>query len=171
MPNPISTLPNPKADRTDPELEVDELLGDDASATRLDTDPIESDDDLEVVRLSTGFGADPTRDGIDTEDSAAPPKQESKARYGLIALVLGVFLLGSFAINLKQSRDVASLEIQNAEFEQALGAAVARIDSETARANGAEAALGRVDNAVDVVNERILGLQEALDGLRAATTR
>ena len=37
--------------------------------------------------------------------------------------------------------------------------------------DGAEAALDRVDSAVDVVNERVLGLQEALDGLREATVR
>lgn len=82
-----------------------------------------------------------------------------------------MILVGSIAINLKQSRDVASLEGQNAEIEQALSAAVERIDIETARANGAEAALERVDSAVDVVSERVRGLQDALEGLREATLR
>lgn len=79
--------------------------------------------------------------------------------------------MGSVAVNLKQSRDVAALATQSAEFEQALGAAIERLDVETSRANGAEAALGRVDTAVDLVNERVMGLQEALDGLREATVR
>ena len=74
-------------------------------------------------------------------------------------------------VNLKQSGDVGRLEAERAELQQAVDAAVERIDSETLRANGAEAALDRVDSAVDVVNERVLGLQEALDGLREATVR
>ena len=114
----------------------------------------------------------------DTEDAASQDADESEAsadeskgRMGLIALVLAVLLLGSIAINLKQSGDVASLELKSAESEQALGAAIERIDLESSRANGAEAALNRVDVAVDIVNERALGLQEALDQLREATVR
>ena len=147
MSNPISTLPNatePEDDR--PELEIDDL--DAAAETVLEIDEPEAE-------------ADAT-----TGDST-----ESKGRSGLVLLVLAGLLLGSIAINLKQSRDVANLESRSSEYEQALAAAVERIDSETARADGAEAALDRVDSAVDLVNERVLGLQEALDGLREATVR
>ena len=144
MSNPISILPTadePEDDR--PELEVDDL--DTAAATELEVD--------------------------EPEFADGPDSTEKKGRSGLVLLVLAGLLLGSIAINLKQSRDVANLEARSSEYEQALAAAVERIDSETARADGAEAALDRVDGAVDLVNERVLGLQEALDGLREATLR
>ena len=149
MSNPISTLPNatePEDDR--PELEVDDLGA---------TEPV-----LEVDEPES------------SQEAAAPSTSddtESKGRSGLILLILAGLLLGSVAINLKRSRDVANLEARSSEYQQALAAAVERIDSETARADGAEAALDRVDSAVDLVNERVLGLQEALDGLRDATVR
>ncbi len=149
MSNPISTLPTadePQEDR--PELEVDDL--DTAAATELEVDEPE------------------VSDGPDT---TVGDSTEKKGRSGFVLLVLAGLLLGSIAINLKQSRDVANLEARSSEYEQALAAAVERIDSETARADGAEAALDRVDGAVDLVNERVLGLQEALDGLREATLR
>jgi hypothetical protein len=144
--NPISTLPNTDADA-------------DADA----------DADVNANSIDTAQPDHSEKAGV--ADSVEAPGREAKGRSGLIVLILGVLLVGSVAINLKQSRDVASLESANSEFEQALTAAVERIDVETARANGAEAALARVDSAVDVVNERILGLQDALDGLREATVR
>ena len=149
MSNPISILPTadePEDDR--PELEVDDL--DTAAATKLEVDEPE---------MADGPG------------STVGDSTEKKGRSGFVLLVLAGLLLGSIAINLKQSRDVANLEARSSEYEQALAAAVERIDSETARADGAEAALDRVDGAVDLVNERVLGLQEALDGLREATLR
>ncbi|MGB0621650.1 MAG: hypothetical protein ACPGVZ_19480 [Myxococcota bacterium] len=149
MSHPISTLPTadePEEDR--PELEVDDL--DTAAATELEVDEPEM---------------------ADGPDSTVGDSTEKKGRSGFVLLVLAGLLLGSIAINLKQSRDVANLAARSSEYEQALAAAVERIDSETARANGAEAALDRVDGAVDLVNERVLGLQEALDGLREATLR
>jgi hypothetical protein len=111
--------------------------------------------------------------GAAGEEAEAAPAEPRRARsgVGLLALVLGALLLISVAINLKQSRDVANLETRSQEYQQALAAAVERIDSEAARADGAEQALDRVDLAVDVVNERVLGLQEALDQLREATVR
>ena len=156
MSNPISTLPNatePEDDR--PELEVDDL--DAAAETTLEVDDSDADE------------AAPT----DLSAAETPGEEEKSSRggSGLILIVLAGLLLGSVAINLKQSRDVATLEARSSEYEQALAAAVERIDSESARADGAEAALDRVDSAVDVVNERVLGLQEALDGLREATIR
>jgi len=158
MSNPISTLPNasePDEDR--PELEVDDL--DTASETELEVDAPEDAPDTEASEAGT--------------ETETPGKDEKPSRggSGLLILVLAGLLLGSVAINLKQSRDVANLEARSSEYEQALAAAVERIDSETARADGAEAALDRVDSAVDLVNERVLGLQEALDGLREATLR
>lgn len=152
MSNPITTLPNttePEDDR--PELEVDDL---DAAAETV----------LEVEEAAEA----PTETSAET---TSEEEKSSRGRSGLILIVLAGLLLGSVAINLKQSRDVATLEARSSEYEQALAAAVERIDSETARADGAEAALDRVDSAVDLVNERVLGLQEALDGLREATVR
>ena len=150
MSNPISTLPNaaPETESTEderPELEVDETFGDEPPALEIDEDP-------------------------EPERAAAEPSG-SRGRNGLILLILTGLLLGSVAINLKQSRDVAGLEARSSEYQQALAAAVERIDSEVARADSAEAALDRVDSAVGVVNERVLGLQQALDGLREATVR
>ena len=113
-------------------------------------------------------------DDLDTAsetETAGKDDKPSRSDSGLLILVLAGLLLGSAAINLKQSRDVANLEARSSEYEQALAAAVERIDSETARADRAEAALDRVDSAVDLVNERVLGLQDALDGLREATLR
>ena len=105
------------------------------------------------------------------EDATEEAPSEKRTGTNLIALVLAGLLLGSIAINLNQSRQVSNLEARSGEYQQALAAAVDRIDSEASRADGAEAALTRVDVAVDVVNERVLGLQEALDGLRDATVR
>ena len=113
-------------------------------------------------------------DDLDTAsetETAGKDDKPSRSDSGLLILVLAGLLLGSAAINLKQSRDVANLEARSSEYEQALAAAVERIDSETARADRAEAALDRVDSAVDLVNERVLGLQDALHGLREATLR
>jgi len=120
----------------------------------------------EALREAITKTADADKDA--TEE--APPS-EIRTGTSLIALVLAGLLLGSIALNLNQSRQVSNLEARSGEYQQALAAAVERIDSETSRADGAEAALARVDVAVDVVNERVLGLQEALDGLRDATVR
>lgn len=156
MSNPISTLPGVNVPNDEPKLEVDGPF-DTAESPPLEVDEIEEASEPSV------------------EDSEPVPGEadtgQSKSRMGLIALVLAVLLVGSIAINLKQSRDVATLETQSAEIEQALDAAVERIDVETARANSAESALDRVDGAVDIVNEQVLGLQEALNGLREATAR
>jgi len=151
MSNPISALPDTDATthHDEPEVAVDEFL----------------DEDSSTAEQATENGSS------ETPYSADLPADESKGRSGLIALILAILLVGSVAINLKQSGDVASLEAKSSEFERALTAAVARIDLETARADGAEAALQRVDSAVDVVNESVLGLQDALDGLREATIR
>ena len=156
MSNPISTLPNATELEEDrPELEVDDL--DIASETELEVDAPE-----DAPKRKTSPAE------IETADKDDKP---SRGGSGLLILVLTGLLLGSVAINLKQSRDVANLEARSSEYEQALAAAVERIDSETARADRAEAALDRVDSAVDLVNERVLGLQDALDGLREATLR
>lgn len=156
MSNPISTLPNAtELDEDRPELEVDDL--DIASETELEVDAPEDAPERETSPAET--------------ETAGKDDKPSRGGSGLLILVLAGLLLGSVAINLKQSRDVAHLEARSSEYEQALAAAVERIDSETARADGAEAALDRVDSAVDLVNERVLGLQEALDGLREATLR
>ena len=101
----------------------------------------------------------------------AEGEKADKSGRGLITLALAVLLLGSVAINLKQSRDLSILEIRGQEYQQALAAAVERIDAEVARADGAEAALGRVDEAVSVVNQQMVGLSQALDHLRDATQR
>ena len=85
-------------------------------------------------------------------------------------VVLAVLLLGSLALNLKQTRAVGALERKSEEFQTALTTAVERIDQETARADAAESRLRGITGAVDTVNDRIASLQEALDALRAATT-
>jgi hypothetical protein len=123
----------------------------------------------------TAVGYNETDTSAETTATGPEPAttDRASARTGssLLALALGALLLFSVAINLKQSRDVAQLEARSGEYQQALAAAVERIDAEAARADGAEAALDRVDLAVDVVNERVLGLQAALDQLREATVR
>ncbi len=171
---PISRLPNlkdvsddslsPDEARTDePVLEVDELTDADGEPPALEVDA----DDLSRSEARSEASSE------DSDDTAGEQTEEedSKRGAGFIALVLAALLVGSVAINLKQSRDVSVLETRSQEYEQALAAAVERIDSETTRAQSAEAALDRVDSAVDVVNERVLGLQQALDGLREATIR
>ncbi len=126
---------------------------------------------------AVGYTETETEPDASVETTATGPEpsttDRASARTGssLLALALGALLLFSVAINLKQSRDVAQLEARSGEYQQALAAAVERIDAEAARADGAEAALDRVDLAVDVVNERVLGLQAALDQLREATVR
>ena len=122
----------------------------------------------EALTEATTTTADVDEDATDAADEAPSEKRTGTS---LIALVLAGLLLGSIALNLNQSRQVSNLEARSGEYQQALAAAVDRIDSEASRADGAEAALTRVDVAVDVVNERVLGLQEALDGLRDATVR
>ncbi len=180
MSNPISTLPNANTNadananpnKNEPVLEVDEFLDGDDSAAPLEVDPIEPIEDGVADGEPIPSGEESASHESDrSADSLEAPSREAKGRSGRIVLILGVLLVGSLAINLKQSRDIAALDSANSEFAQALTAAVERIDVETARANGAEAALARVDSAVDVVNERILGLQDALDGLREATVR
>lgn len=170
MSNPISSLPEKPDDEPliegeeEPALEVEDLL---------DENPPASLTDFETTASDTSDASDAS----DASASESSPAAESTAeetgsnRGGLLLLVVAGLLLVSIAINLKQSGDVGRLEAERAELQQALDGAVERIDVETARANGAEAALDRVDRAVDVVNERVLGLQEALDGLREATVR
>ncbi len=130
-----------------------------------------------VAEAAEGTAVGYTETETEPDATATGPEpattDRASARTGssLLALALGALLLFSVAINLKQSRDVAQLEARSGEYQQALAAAVERIDAEAARADGAEAALDRVDLAVDVVNERVLGLQAALDQLREATVR
>ncbi len=168
MSTPISSLPNTglagleEADGP-PALEVD------ASDASLES--AESEYEVEAATPSAEASSADSNDLYRSEPPTSGEETESKARTGLLVLILAGLLLGSIAINLKQSRDVLSLETRSSEYQQALAAAVERIDSETARADGAEAALNRVDSAVDLVNERVVGLQEALDGLREATVR
>jgi hypothetical protein len=126
----------------------------------------------------------PPHDGADAPESKPPsshpqpaePDREGdvpteKSGRGLIVLALAALLLGSVAINLKQSRDLSVLETRSQEYQQALAAAVERIDTETARAEGAEAALSRVDDAVALVNQQMVGLGQALEQLRRSTQR
>ena len=156
MSNPISTLPN--SEQADGPRPADQG----------------TDTEVEDVRIESALEVDAQDENTATASAdASTGSEESKspARTGLVILILAGLLLGSIAINLKQSRDVAGLESRSTEYQQALAAAVERIDSETSRADGAEAALGRVDSAVDLVNERVVGLQEALNGLREATLR
>jgi hypothetical protein len=155
MSNPLTPI---DAERDDDRVGDLDLLEETVDETRDETDEAET----------AASEAAPTDD--EPESSPAEPRK-SRSGMGLIALVLGALLLVSIAINLKQSRDVATLESRSQEYQQALAAAVDRIDSEAARADGAEQALDRVDAAVDVVNERVLGLREALDQLREATVR
>ncbi|MBJ20661.1 MAG: hypothetical protein CL933_14735 [Deltaproteobacteria bacterium] len=181
MSNPISTLPEDesKSERHEPGLEVDEIIDGDTSVPLLEFDAIEPDfepsqdpsADLSTDATMDGHEAFGATDEVGTQDSVTPSADASRRRSGPVALLLAALLLGSVVINLKQSRDVATLEMQSAEFERALSDAIERVEIETARADGAEAALERVDGAVDVVNSRVLGLQEALDGLREATLR
>ena len=147
------------------DLEVDELVDSDGNKPMIEVDPIDETGEM-LSEASADHEASPYSD--ETEEAS---EGTSKGRLGLIAVVLAALLIGSFAINMKQSRAVQALETKNQEFQQALTAAIDRIDVEAARATSAEAALDRVDIAVDVVNERVLGLQEALDGLREATVR
>jgi hypothetical protein len=173
MSNPLTSVPKPNANVVEPELEVDDLLDGDSSASLLEIDAVDAElesgaTDAEAIEQSVSSSND---EGSTNSGFSPVQRDGSKSRSGLIALVLAGLLLFSIAINLKQSRDVASLESRSAETEQALNAAVERIDFETARANGAEVALDRVDAAVDVVNEKVLGLKNALDGLREATVR
>jgi hypothetical protein len=156
MSTPIQT--QPKTDSNEPELEVDEILEDELEKPLTEVEASDTSD----------TGAADEAESQSTEESESAERSRG---WGVVALILAALLVGSVAINLKQSRDVAALEEKSAEFEQALDAAVARIDAETSRADGAESALERVDSAVDLVNERVLGLQEALDGLREATVR
>ena len=174
MSNPISSLPEKPED--DSALEVEDLLDEQPPASLAEFEAASQDDAsddeektlqaTEETSSETPAAADEA--GIDAEQA---PEKKRSGGMGLLALVLAGLLLVSVAINLKQSGDVGRLETERAELQQAVDAAVERIDSETLRANGAEAALDRVDRAVDVVNERVLGLQEALDGLREATVR
>ena len=174
MSNPISSLPEKPEDES--ALEVEDLLDEQppASLAGFETasqDDASDDDEKtlqETEETSSEAPAAADEAGIAAEEA---PEKKRSGRMGLLALVLAGLLLVSVAINLKQSGDVGRLEAERAELQQAVDAAVERIDSETLRANGAEAALDRVDRAVDVVNERVLGLQEALDGLREATVR
>ena len=131
---------------------------------------LESAAESSVEETTAAEASSLAEEANDASEEAPAPKGK-KTGSSLLALVLAGLLLGSVAINLKQSREVSNLESRSGEYQQALAAAVDRIDSESARADGAEDALGRVDSAVDVVNERVLGLQEALEQLREATVR
>lgn len=161
MSTPISSLPDHSPD------EEHEAQGEQAIAT-------DREEDRATPEAGSGDPTPASNGDVRNSGGAAPASAEARrtgGRSGLTILVLVGLLLGSIAINLKQSRDVSTLEARSSEYQQALAAAVERIDSETARADGAEAALDRVDGAVDLVNERVLDLQQALDGLREATVR
>ena len=117
MSNPISTLPNATELEEDrPELEVDDL--DIASETELEVDAPEDAPERKTSPAE-----------IETADEDDKP---SRGGSGLLILVLTGLLLGSVAINLKQSRDVANLEARSSEYEQALAAAVERKPPSTA---------------------------------------
>jgi len=152
---------------------TDDLVTDLSADLSADGPELETDEDGDADKDLIEVGADATgaADEAASTDAEKVEPKASKSGRSMLALVLGVLLLVSVAVNLKQSRDIANLDARSQEYQQALGAAVERIDSESARAEGAEAALDRVDSAVDVVNERVLGLQEALDQLREATVR
>lgn len=127
-----------------------------------------SETPLAEVTADAEPDAEPDADeSLDAEEE----EERSSGFLGVVVILLGLALIVSVAVNLKLSRDVATISAQSQELERALGSAVERIDVEAARAASAEAALDRVDSAVDVVNERVLGLQEALDQLREATVR
>ena len=170
MSTPLTPIDGERADDTNDDLVTDLA----ANGPALETDPIESDEteeaDKDLIEVEANDDTEAADEANPTQAATAEPQTSSPGR-SMLALVLGALLLVSVALNLKQSRDVANLDARSQEYQQALGAAVDRIDSESARADGAEAALDRVDTAVDVVNERVLGLQQALDQLREATVR
>lgn len=176
MSNPISSLPNRNDAAIDAASDADTTETSDTSdAVRAELEAVrgESSPELEVDPIGDETPTLETDENGSVADDtpAAAPEKKSRGGSGLLLLVLAGLLLGSVAINLKQSRDNSTLEARSQEYQQALAAAVERIDDETARADSAESALDRVDSAVDVVNERVVGLQEALDALRTATVR
>lgn len=176
MSTPLTPIDGDRTDETN-DHRTDDLVTDlAAEGPALETDDLDDATDAEKDLIEVDAEDDATLEASETDPAAASETQAAEPQAGntgrsLLALVLGALLLVSVAFNLKQSRDIANLDARSQEYEQALGAAVERIDSESARADGAESALDRVDAAVDVVNERVLGLQEALDGLREATVR
>ncbi len=146
MSKPISNVESIKPDLgPEPELEVD--------ATFDSSDPSAPPPTLEV----------------DADEATRPTK--SSGKMGLLALILGLLLLGSIAINLQQARVTAALNAENYRFDVALNEAVATLDQETARANDAETTLSDVGQAVETVNERIESLREALGDLQSVTSR
>lgn len=157
MSNPVSSLS--ESTNASPRPDADEPAA--GSETPLAEVTADAEPDAEPE-------AEPDADeSLDAEEE----EERSSGFLGVVAILLGLALIVSVAVNLKLSRDVATISAQSQELERALGSAVERIDVEAARAASAEAALDRVDSAVDVVNERVLGLQEALDQLREATVR
>ena len=176
MSTPLTPIDGDRAEKTREHRNEDLVTDLAAEGPALETDDLDDTPDGEKDLIEVDAEEEAPLDASEadvaaaSETEAAEPQASSTGR-SLLALVLGALLLVSVAFNLKQSRDIANLDARSQEYEQALGAAVERIDSESARADGAESALDRVDAAVDVVNERVLGLQEALDGLREATVR
>lgn len=88
-----------------------------------------------------------------------------------LPVLLFVLLLVSLGANFWQAQQRTSLDAQTAELDLALDRAMERIDSETVRANSAEASLDEIDRSVDNVQERIAELQAALSKLADATAR
>lgn len=149
MSTPISNVKDIKANRHgEPELEVDENF--------------EADPDQAILEL------DPIEEPIETQRSE---EKKGSGRMGIVALVLGVLLVGSIAINLQQAKITGALHLENERYSIALNEAVATLDQETGRANAAESTLTDVGGAVDTVNDRIESLQQALGELRIITVR
>lgn len=125
------------------------------------TGTVHSIDSSEAVESSSA--------ALEVEDEAG--EDTSGGSWGLVALLLGLLLAGSVAMNLKQANTMTGLNAKSQEFELALTAAVERIDQEAARADVAESTLDGIGGAVETVNDRVASLTAALDELRAATAR
>ncbi len=172
MPNPISNVTSiPSASKAAenaeqaPELEIDGPIDPSSPPPLLEVD---SNEDSATASLAPS--PTPSSEGGSAANTAATPKK-GRSGMGLLALVLGLLLVGSVAFNLKQSRDIATLADTNEQFEMALTAAVDRIDLETVRAESAESALGGIGGAVDTVNQRVAALLEALTALGEAAAK
>ena len=142
-----------------PELEIDGPIDPSSPPPLLELDP-EDAEPAASTQTASSSNASP---------SAAATPQKKRGGMSLVAIVLGLLLAGSVALNLKQSHDLATQADTNTQFEMALTAAVDRIDVETVRADDAEATLGGIDGAVDTVNDRVASLLEALTALSEAT--
>jgi len=122
-----------------------------------------------ALEVDDNFEAD-SPSNIESKPSAAETTPTS-SKTGVIALVLGLLLLGSVALNIQQARVSAALSAESQQYEAAMNEAIAVVEQETKRANSAESTLGEIGTAVDHVNDRVESLQQALGELRSATAR